>query len=159
MPITVKYSGAMKFLKGVFAQMQDDFRSQAAKTIGQTINEEILSGTSPVKGQGRFQDYSDSYKAQIQGPKLASTGKRLRPVNLKVTGDMLGSQEVTISRDAGVTVRYTDKKATYHNTLGAGKSGVLRRMLPTKKGEEFSRTIMSVLKNVAAASVAKIIRR
>ena len=160
MPIKVKYTAAIKYLKGTFSGIQSEFRKQAEKEFGKELNEKIMAGTSPVKGQGRFPEYSVSYKLAIQTrKKYKDLGKRLRPVNLNLKGDLLDSQRVSISDKDGVKVAYTDKKAVWHNTEGAGKSKVLRRMLPTNKGEEFSQTLMRTLKKLAATAAAKIIGR
>lgn len=190
--IKVNLGRAIPYMKGVFGEMQKEFRAQTAKDFGAAINDQIEAGISPVSGQGRFQDYSPSYKALIEknrtkralameqkvfsenkkgtlnqrlnravsaGKKFAALGKRLRPVNLHLTGQMLSTQKVTVDKAGGVKISYSDKKATYHNDTGAGKSQVLRRMLPNRSGEKFSTVLMRMLKNIAANSAARILGR
>jgi hypothetical protein len=115
-------------------------------------------------GKNRKSDYNDKFKKSAftqsgqrsvksgvtgsrrkQGSYLSvlfANGKRLRPVNLKVTGEMLRSIKSRIIKN-GIAVWFTDEKAKYHNTLGAGKSKVIRRMLPSESGEQFSKVIES----------------
>ena len=154
MPIKMKGMDRALIIFSIFRPAQADFRKEVAQAFGEEINRTIESGTSPVKGEGRFKDYSDSYKSRIQGKKMQNLGKRLRPVNLKVTGELLDSQRVTIGPN-GVNVRYTDEKFIYHNETGAGKSRVLRRMLPTRAGEEFSRALTKWLRDTAQKIVRK----
>jgi len=89
----------------------------------------ITSGNSPVKGHGRFPNYSSSYSGQIKKGRYKEYGKKLRPINLTLTGQMLRS---LISRrtSSGFTVYFTSPIAKYHNDLGAGRSKVIRRLLP-----------------------------
>ena len=108
----------------------------------------ILSGKSPVKGK-RFKDYNEQYaKREKDG--------RKKPVDLNQTGKMLDSLEVKQVRGKpGLLIRFKDKLAVIHDELGAGKSKVIRRLLP-RKGESFKaniqRVIDKLLKNVVKRS-------
>lgn len=126
----------------------------AAKEWGQLARElakaaiinEIKSGKSPVKGGGnntggksRFKGYSDSYEDAIDNGRYSEHGKRKRPVNLTLTGKMLKSIKDRGTKN-GFVIWFSDEKAKYHNEEGAGKSRVIRQMLPLP-GQQFSRTI------------------
>lgn len=113
------------------------------------VIDSMSKGLSPVKGGGgqsggksRYQEYSDLYKEQIkkQKGKFKDHGKRIRPVNLKLTG---GLHESVRSRAIkfGVVIWFESELAKYHDKLGAGKSKVIRKMLPSESGQEFSRVI------------------
>tara|TARA_R110000851_G_scaffold114211_1_gene239288 strand:- start:2233 stop:2820 length:588 start_codon:yes stop_codon:yes gene_type:complete len=66
--------------------------------------------------------------------------KKVRPVNLTLTGKLLKSLFVKVLKNS-VVIGFDNKLANIHNKEGAGKSKVIRRMLPTNKGEKFSRSI------------------
>ena len=128
-------------------------REWAKKTIKMLkfdVRKLILSGKSPVAGKGRFKKYSDSYKQSMgkkkphttfrtiggkvvplkgADPEITKYGKQARPVNLKLSGKMLRSIKGRETRN-GLVVWFASKIAKYHDKLGAGKSKVIRRMLP-----------------------------
>jgi hypothetical protein len=54
-------------------------------------------------------------------------------------------------------VWFSDKKAKYHNDEGAGKSKVIRRMLP-KDGEDFSRNIQNKIVETLAKAIKSVIK-
>lgn len=115
---------------------------QAAVELEKQIIKEISQGRSPVKQANprRFQRYSDSYRKAIKKNRYGST-KRVSPVNLKLTGKLLKS---LFSRPIGsnrIRIGFDNKLADIHNRRGAGKSGVVRRMLPTRAGETFTDSI------------------
>jgi hypothetical protein len=109
------------------------------------IVKSIERGVSPVKGFGRFVKYSTAYLDKIRSGTYRS--KRIRPVNLKLTGELLKSLSVSITKN-GLSISFDNKLADIHNREGAGKSKTVRRMLPTNKGEQFSRSITTRLKEV-----------
>ena len=104
------------------------------------ITESISRGVSPVKGEGRFVKYSIAYLRQIAAGRYRHNGKKRRPVNLKLTGELLRSLFVRVTK-RGLSISFDNKLADIHNRLGAGKSKVIRRMLPTNSGEQFNRRI------------------
>jgi hypothetical protein len=104
----------------------------------------IKRGISPVQGGGRFKRYSDSYRDAIS--KASGEAKKkegqLSPVNMTLTGEMNNSLEAKKSSKSGaVTIQFDDPKAYFHNNSGAGNSRAIRRLLPDRKGERFSRNI------------------
>lgn len=149
-------------LKSVVA----NFRSPAvqaglAKVVIQKIKEFVATGTSPVLGYGRFKPYLD--KSRYPGDKKAA-----RPVNLYLSGEMLGaltyrltSQTTTIGIFSGKALKkaqthnegaQTTSKATNTGTPAqrrsaqrqeSGASGVAqRKFIPNQAGDEFNVTIM-----------------
>lgn len=92
-----------------------------------------------------------------------SPTKRISPVNLRLSGELHKS---LFSKTMGgfikepyiLLIGFKHFLADIHNRRGAGKSKVVRRMLPTKKGESFNRRITSTIFNElkkAADIVAK----
>ena len=182
------------------------YKKEAMKVMAEEIKKQVLleieNGRSPVKGQGRFVKYSDSYKAQIKmqvafrrlkdgrfivweklsnkelkqfraskqarkenkgvGDKildlnsvLRENNKKVRPVNLKVTGKLMKSFYSDVVRN-DVKFGFTDPLFDIHNNKGAGKSKTIRRMLPTKQGETFNRSITLRIREVVNAVAKKI---
>jgi len=139
----------------------NDVRRIGADKAKEQLKEDIVNtikrGNSPVKGERRFVDYSDSYKAAIRGevrfftdkqgkvrPILGGAvglgyGKKLRPINLTLSGKMLNSVKGRVT-DRGISLWFTSPIAKYHNIEGAGKSKTIRRMLP-KSNEDLKESV------------------
>lgn len=118
------------------------------------ITDNILKGKSPVKGQGKFEKYSPSYTKKIQKGGMA--GKSVRPVNLKVTGELLDSFYID-AIDGGLEIGFDNDLADIHNRLGASKKKVVRRMLPDLDlGEKFNRDITKAIESELKEIVEKV---
>lgn len=126
-------------------KFKDIAKKRTRDILEKEITKSIERGVSPVDKKGRFDKYSDTYLKQIKGKKIP--GKRQRPVNLKVTGDLLKSLKVKVT-NKGLRISFDNKLADIHNRRGAGKSKTVRRMLPTEKGEQFNRSIRRRLTEV-----------
>lgn len=124
------------------------------------IKSSISKGISPVKDIGRFKKYSRSYQEAIKKGRYAQFGKRIRPVNLKLTGDLLKSfYAKAVGGEFGrYRIGFTDEKVEYHNTKGAGKSKTIRRLLP-KTGETFTRSIVNRVRESVLTVLKNNIRR
>ena len=104
------------------------------------IRESIRKGISPVAQIGRFTKYSESYRAAIKDGYVEFKDK-VSPVNLTQTGVMVDSLDQR-SKGNNVELFYKDEKAIFHNDKGAGKSKVIRRILPSNSGETFTTVIL-----------------
>ncbi len=134
------------------------------KAIGRAIvdgaKELIESGQSPVRGYGRFEVYSDSYKDQIKGPYGKKLSKTVRPVNLYATGEMLDGydfrrkDELTI--EVGMVSGSDERKriAGYHND---GTEKMPARPIVPEKDEEFAVSIMREIGEVYGTRLRKLI--
>lgn len=113
-----------------------------ADNLPKDIVDDIEQGISPVKNKGRFERYSDSYRKQIDSSSLLkAVGKRVSPVNMKVSGQLLNSIYARVKKGR-VIVGFKDRLADIHNRLGAGKKAkTVRRLLPTEDKEVFNRGI------------------
>lgn len=140
--ISLKIKWDLKQLKALLPSIIKESPKLGPPMI-ESIEKEMSIGKSPVEGQGRYVAYSPTYQSDIRygTVKKHYPEKRIRPVNLYLSGAMYKSAE-SKPVDGGLNISFKDKKAEYHNDMGAGKSKVIRRMLPTKSGETFSRTIM-----------------
>lgn len=131
--------GIREFLQRVEKKTQYNQQdlSKAARVFEKKIPELISKGISPVKGEGRFKKYSDVYRDAIK--KGRYPGKRQRPVNLKLTGELLNSLKVETKQNK-IIIRFNNPLADIHTNQGAGKSKTIRKMLP-QDGEVFSDVI------------------
>ena len=101
-----------------------------------------------------------SGRSEVQ--KQASPTKKISPVNLRLSGGLHKSLKVNTKggflSNFRLIVLFKNKLADIHNRLGAGKSKVIRRLLPTKKGESFNRTITAVLFSEVKKSIERVVK-
>jgi len=136
--VTKDYSG----LKDLVDEVRRSFLKTSQEDIRQIIVEEnIKVGLSPVNGEGKFQKYSDSYKKAIKAGRYRKFQKNIIPVSLKLSGDMLDSFFVKKSGN-GLLIGFKDKLSDIHTNQGAGKSKVIRKMLPGS-GEVFKPSVIN----------------
>lgn len=132
-------------------------KNMAAK-IKQPILAQISRGRSPVssrkggsEGKGIWDQYNEQYS------KINKGGKK-RPVDMKLSGKMLASLKVRFNRGTkNVSVWFTNEIAKYHDILGAGKSKVIRRLLP-RNGEEFTPKLMKAVKRPVLDAIQKALK-
>lgn len=114
------------------------WQQAAPPIIKRNIKALIAKGISPVKGQGSFVPYSESYKKQIKSGRYP--GKKIRPINLKLSGKMLRSL-ISRTTQTGFSIYFTNKLARIHSLEGAGASQTIRKVMP-QDDEVFKRTVM-----------------
>jgi hypothetical protein len=141
-----------------FANINKEFAKNVEKNIIPLIKETILKGQSPVKGE-RFQPYSDSYRKQIRKGKYSQYGKKTRPVNLKLSGNMLSGFKVNPLKRGGVSIFNRKKLVKYHNDLGAGRSRVIRKFIPNERGQEFKPFIQNEINNQLEKAISKVLKK
>jgi len=141
----VKVSNQANVIKSLNKQSQKKVVQAMTRNQDQIvdeINSTILSGQSPVKGK-RFKQYSEQYADREKD------GSRT-PVNMYVTGDMLNSLSVKgVNRGKSVSISFASPIAVFHDKLGAGRSKVIRRLLPDPtKGETFKSNINLLIRRI-----------
>lgn len=154
----VKVNFDTKELKDKLKFYQKEALKEAKDYLQEEIPKEILGGRSPVKGFGRFPKYSPLYLEQIKSGKYAEYAKKKRPVNLKLTGELLKSFFVKVKSN-GLELGFDNELADIHNRKGAGKSKTVRRMLPTNQGESFNRSITNGLEELLVKLAKKIFNK
>ena len=121
----------------------NDIRGIGAEDAKQALKEDIVAtikrGNSPVKAQKRYVKYSESYTAAINRGAYTVFNKKLRPINLTLSGKMLRAIKGRVT-DKGIAIWFASPIAKYHDDLGAGKAKTVRRMLP-KEGEDFKAAV------------------
>lgn len=140
-----------------FKKVRKQIIKEAKKTLPALlqrliVEDHIKKGKSPVAGFGNFDPYSISYVKAINEGRYSKYGKTIKPVNLKVTGQLLESFYVRFE-GGKVAVGFDDPLAEVHNTLGTRHKGVIRKMLPTEDGESLTpkilKEIVSHMKKIA----------
>lgn len=135
--------------KGLVKATRKEFAKKGPTKIKQAIVQDMIKGISPVKGGGKWKKYSDGYKKEIRKNKSrrmrsASPTKAVTPINLRLTGQLHRSLK-SFFKSKALVIQFKHFLADIHNRRGAGKSKVVRRMLPTKSGEQFNRRINTVI--------------
>lgn len=143
MPIKIKadLKKLKSYNKEVKGKFQDELNSGAAGyELIRLLQDIIKKGISPVDGEGRFQTYSESYRTAIKRGDFPS--KKVSPVNMYLSGDMLGSLQFK-KVDGKLYVEFGDKKAAYHQ-YGRGNLPK-RKLLPTGLFDRFNKRITDLL--------------
>lgn len=161
MPIKIKRSQKRLIALTLTERAKPIFFRLLDKFIKDEILASIRRGVSPVNkgginpnntgGKARYQKYSSSYVKAMGSGELSS--KKQSPRNLELTGKMLKS--IKSKRFTNyIRVWFADKKAKYHNNQGAGKSKVIRRMVPNPaKGEDFNAGIRRKIVNALTGAI------
>ena len=153
---------------GLVPDVRKEFSKNGPIKIKQAINQDMIKGISPVKGGGKWTKYSPSYKKEISKGtssrmRAAAGGKRITPVNLRLTGQLHRSLKVSTTggflRAFKLVVAFNDFLADIHNKQGAGKSKVIRRLLPTESGDQFNRRINDVMFDQLKKAVATVAKK
>ena len=142
----------VKNARSVINNLSKDITKKAQKALvrnAQTIENEIiitmLTGSSPVRGK-RWKQYSKAYADRFK------KGFR-KPVNMKLSGEMLDSLEVK-RKGRGISIAFNSPIAVFHDKLGAGKSRIIRRLLPVfSKGETFKSNILNLIIRIAKKGI------
>ena len=147
------------------------FNRQFKRELGdKTIREMkrmIRKGNSPVKGERRFKGYAaqrrEAKSDYPRGNKFKKLGKRVRPVNLKLTGDMLSDLKWKSSRLGKMKIgvlgdRFSELKARVHNE-GERRDIPQRKFIPFEKGDQFAQTIQKKIKDIHEKRLNAIIKK
>lgn len=94
---------------------------------------------------------------------LIKFNKKVSPRNMKVSGDMLRALKTVakggILSSFRLVITWTHFLADIHNSKGAGKSKVIRRLLPDKSGEKFNKRISDRLLSELKKAADKVAKR
>jgi hypothetical protein len=101
------------------------------------VEDHIKKGKSPVAGKGKFKKYSESYKKAIR-KRLFVFGKRIRPVNIMLSGHLLSTFFVKVNKRT-LSIGFKDEVAEWIN--GGTNKMPRRPLLPTEGNEVFNKNI------------------
>lgn len=154
----IKTRGWLFQRAGVEGKIKQALKAISKEDVKQIIvNGSILLGQSPVEGE-RFPKYSKSYKKAIKQGRYAEYGKSISPVNLMLSGKMLDSFFIKV-KGLGLVVGFKSKIAKYHTVEGAGKSKVIRKMLPVGQGETFKRKTRGQIIALVQKEINRILKK
>lgn len=123
-----------------------EFSRQIDETLETEIKKSIGRGVSPVGKFGKFPRYSKEYAER--------KGVSRQPVDLIDTGDLINSLSVNSTRAGTEEASFDSELAEFHNGNSENKpkqgtklrNGLpVRRILPDRKGEQFSESITNKL--------------
>jgi hypothetical protein len=154
----------IKDIQSIEKQVINKGWKEAAKLLQEEILDSISRGVSPVQGAKRFERYSKSYTLRILANKIP--GKKVKPVNLKASGEMLDSIDAKKSK-GGFFIWFKKmvngkNLAEIHSFEGASKKKVIRQILPAEEEEykkSITKTAREYLIEVTNDVLAKILRR
>lgn len=138
-------------------ELLDGFMDQSTQNdLGETVVTEakqmISEGQSPVRGYGRFAEYKDRTK-------YPGARKDARPVNLKLTGEMLDAYDFKPTREGiEVGVLNGDRKEVAQYINEGTEHMAQRRFIPGS-GEEWAVSIMRKIADVYEKRLSQIIRQ
>ena len=179
MPDTLKFTGKVdgtaiknliKKLKKLRAPVDKTTAKKAAKGTLKEMKKLIASGTSPIRGNGKMPRYHGSYAAQIKKKGYVSVkgrkyDKKMRPVNLKLTGkflDNLKSRVIKVSSGFGISIGYR-KKSEKLKERGHREGHNNQRIRPTipqeNRGEEFALRIQREFITILNEAIGKITKK
>lgn len=150
----VKVTTRFRILEFIDKFMDGTTISAIGNTIVDTAKEMISEGQSPVRGHGRFERYKDRTK-------YPGDLKPARPVNLKLTGEMLSGFSFKYvgnnTLQIGMIEGSKDRKdvARYHNS-GTGKMA-MRRFIP-QEGEEWAISIMREIREAYGKRLETLVK-
>lgn len=165
--VKIELNGPLgELLKG--SHLSSEFKSQMGFKVVEDMKQFMSAGQSPVKGVGRFEAYSTQRNKDPKkrlypfNVKKEYPGKQVRPVNLKLSGDLYDSIDYRVIQ-SGVQVGHFSpskdirEKFEKHN-LGTDPRVPKRQYLPGQ-GQTFNVSIMRNLKELVISRIKSILRR
>lgn len=150
----VKTKVTLDILKDLQAFNSKITKEVVATEIIDLIKDFTSKGISPIKGERKFVEYKnpDTYPG---------SRKNRVPVNLRLTGDMMGALDFWIT-STSFFIGYKNKDDSYLKAEGhnVGTKTLPRRMfIPYENGSEFNETIMRRVRDIYSRIAADIIKK
>lgn len=162
----IKVKVTLPIIKDLRKLTSSNYTDPIAENILEQMKDIIATGLSPIRSFGRF----EAYKAQKRnrGGKKSGypynvqkkfPGKKVRPVNLELSGDMLEALDYRNIREGIEISIYKKAEAEKAKTHQQGTDLVpQRRFIPSTKGEQFITSITVSIKKMFVEALDKIIR-
>lgn len=151
-------------------ELEHPIDRKTANDLGKKIIKEmknmISKGISPILGHGRFDAYRGSYRDRIRKygyikNRDGKHSKKLRPVNLKLSGKFLKNLKhrvVSEKTGFGVSIGFRDK-TSYKKERGhreKANNQAFRPIIPQAKNEKWSARIQDIIIDFFDLGVKKI---
>lgn len=153
--VTVRHGTFKKLLESV--QSARNLEELGRVAVDQ-MRLSLERGISPIRGERRLENYSESYSNAIKKGWL-EYAKNVRPVNLILSGNMIAAIDYKAQKgllEVGIWDPEMAELAGYHQD--GTKKMPARRFVPTKKGESFTVTIDRALLNKLKEIINRSIR-
>lgn len=146
------------------------FDPRTSKLIGNVVVKGIKDATkrgrSPVKGFGRYEAYAVQRDDAVGNYPRGIAGKNRRPVNLRLSEDMMNSLSFRkTDKDSvkiGILSENSDEiliRANVHNDGAPDKNIPQRKFIANKTGDEYSLTIQRAIRRVFELRLNNLIKR
>lgn len=138
------------------------------------MKDAIARGLSPVRQFGRFEEYSAAKRNRASKKSRSSAkqgypfnvlteypNKKVRPVNLELSGKMLNALTSKSKSDSvvvGIFNKTQEEKARGHQLGDAKKNLPKRRFVPTASGEQFIVSIQREIRQLYSELLDAIIK-
>lgn len=166
--VKVKLDTAMKNLMSAFV-IDEKLGGEVGTLVIKGVKESVAVGKSSVKGFGRFAAYATQRDKDPKAYPISVLkeypGKNVRPVNLKLSGEMLDALKFKVD-DGAISIGFADAEGKIKKMFDAHNHGTLvhknvpmRKFLPTAKGEEFSIALTKAIKDIFIKRISDIIKR
>lgn len=148
--------------------LQAPLKQSEARQLGDVVvdamREDIEGGNSTIKGRGKFPAYRGEYRRRIQKyGRIGKFSKKLRPVNLTLTGEFLKNLKVQVRKVKqgyapllGFFETREQKMEEGHRT---GHNGQAKRPIIPARNEVFTVKIQRVYLDLISRAIAKIAKR
>lgn len=137
---------------------------EVAKEVVSKMQDVISSGKSPILGKGNFEPYRGQYRSRIQRyGRIDGYSKKLRPVNLTLSGKFLESLKGTaekVRNGYAAVIGFSDKKSQKKEQgHREGANGQAERPIIPQSGEKFSQVIQGVYLDIINERIATIAKQ
>jgi hypothetical protein len=159
-----------KKLKSLKAPVSQRDAKQIGKITLKEMKSLIKSGISPIRGIGKMPRYGGSYARQIKRKGYVSVkgkkvSKKMRPVNLKLTGAFLSNLKARVVKVAsgfGVSIGYRKRseqlKERGHREMANNQA--FRPTIPqSDQNEEFSVRIQRAVIKVLSEAIKRVSKK
>lgn len=144
MSVKVKHGSLERLIESVQSKRNLE---ELGRVAVDEMRKSLQRGISPVRGSRRLETYSKSYTEAIKKGYLEKS-KRVRPVNLILSGEMLRALEYKAERnllEVGIWDSEMAERASFHQD--GTPNMPQRRFIPTERDEYLTVTIDRALIN------------
>jgi len=156
---TKQFVAKMKAKLGRSQPDERDKRFMGAYVVNQ-IKKLSSKGISPIKGHPkRFPAYKGKYKEGIEKRHKRFKGKRLRPVNLRLSGDFMKSLKYRATKKGVLVGFFKPSEAAKEQGHRERANGQGFRPVIPQRGETFIPTIINKLVDIMRKGVERRLKR
>lgn len=126
------------------------------RVVEEKIKQFIAGGNSPVSGERRFRAYKDK-------DKYPAGRKSSRPVNLKLSGEMLDNYKAEKVSGSSVSIGISSKAPSdvkeYAEANNIGTEHIVARRFVPVSGEQFNVTVIRMIKTIFTKRIIELFNK